>query len=178
MHRDVHSRRQMKITHASQYWIIQYFSFFTAPREKKMFVQYVLQFFKLLLHHGLTSLALKQIYRVENLPLSLLFSEHGQKLVNPSSAQSWLGAWESGLHAQEVSVHLWRMEVDQVCGYIAVFLLQKVPSPTWAKIFRVQYTWGFFRFLNGRSWYITMINTLICCPGVKLSGNLTLCFPL
>lgn len=80
MHRDVHSRRQMKITRAWQYWIIQYFSFFTAAREKKMFVQYVLLFFKLLLHHGLTSLALKQIYRVENLPLSLLFSEHGQKL--------------------------------------------------------------------------------------------------
>lgn len=33
-----------------------------------------------LLHQGLNSLALKQIYRVKNLSLSLLFSEHGQKL--------------------------------------------------------------------------------------------------
>lgn len=44
-----------------------------------MLVQHMLQLFKLILHQGMTSLVLKQIY-AKSLPLSLLLSEHGQKL--------------------------------------------------------------------------------------------------
>lgn len=90
---------------------------------------------KLLLHQNLT-LVFNQIYRVENFPLSLLFSERGQKLAVKPATPSRGYAWLCGLGKQatctrgECSCERW--ESRQVCGYVAVLLLQfcrKIPSP-------------------------------------------------
>lgn len=166
MHRDLPSSRQMKTTRAWQYWIIQYFSFFTAAREKKI-VQFVMTF---QVTSSGSDLGFQKVYWVKNFPVSLLFSEHGQKLGFSKSSYPKQGTCMAMGHGKqatctrgECSYERW--ERHQVCGYIAVLLLQfcrKIPSPAWAMVFRVQYMGGFFMFLNGRSWCIAVINTINC----------------
>lgn len=167
MHGDLPNSRQMKTTGAWQYWIIQYFRFFTAARGAgERFFWCVLWLHKLLLHQDLT-FVFKQIYRVKNFPLSLLFSEHGQKLGTSKASYPKQGICVAVGPRKAGCLHkgwvfLWKMgETSGMCS-VAAAVCRKIPSPAWAVVFRVQYMGGFFMLLNGRSWSTAVINTINC----------------